>query len=266
MHPLSLYSNIQNSMKRIFLVANCMLFSFLLSAQSEDKIKDDLGIKQSSLDLNIGVGLPISDFGNTTEDPVPSSNSTVINGLASTGFHFDADYGYRFSQFFGAMLRVGGNINSFNAAEWQTIRSEEVPGISTSADGGFYIGEYFIGPFVSIPASDKIKVEIKALAGIITANFPTLNETYPYTGEVEVRNIKSADDFGYYFSVTMKYMIKNNVGINFTVGYSGSSIKYPQENVTLAEPGYQTTTTTDNLSRTMGLGIIQITTGIPFNL
>lgn len=258
-------------MKNILLIALLFVASnFPLLAQHDNSQGESgqLSDKKFSLDVNIGVGIPAGDFGNTTQVPLPSTDTTHVNGLALTGFHFSIAANYLFSSFFGGMIMVGGNLSPFDEAEWQSLRSTQVIGISTSVNGMFYIGQYLIGPYISVPASPKVKIEVKALLGLVTANYPTLNQTFPYYGTtvVEVKTFNNSYDFGCYFGAGIKYMVTDNIGINLNAGYMGSDINYPEVDLTVAQTGYPNYSAKSIFPRYMQLGLIQITCGVSFYL
>jgi len=262
-------------MKKLYLLIQYIFICSVSFAQNEyispDKrtpyLHNLISNKKFSIEVNLGIGIPAGDYGNTAQVPLPSSDTTHVNGLASTGFYFNVTAGYLFSPFFGGMVMVGGNLNSFNEGAWQTLRSTAIPGITTSVDGNFYIGEYLIGPYASVPASNKVKIEFKALLGLVTANYPLLTQTFPYYGTtvVEVKNIKNSSNFGYYFGAGLKCMVTNNIGIYFNFGYTGSDIGYPEVDVTIAQTGYPTYTVYSTHERFMLLGIIQMTGGVSYN-
>ena len=230
-----------------------------------------------SISANIGAGIPMEDYGNTSQTPFSNVDTTHIAGLATTGFHFNLNASYLFSKFFGPTIMIGGTLNTFDEAQWQALRSAAVPGITTSVSGSFYIGQYLIGPYASLPVSDKVQIEFKALFGILTANYPIISQTYPANyginipnfnyGEptTQVKTIATSSDFGYYFGTGIKYMATNHIGISLNVGYTGSDVGYPNVTVTYDQSGSSIYTKYSTHTRYMQLGIFQTTAGVSYN-
>ncbi len=222
-----------------------------------------------SIALNFGVGLPLGDYGNSSQVPFPANDTTHANGLALTGFHFNGTASYLFSPFFGGMIMVGGTSNSFNEAQWQTLRSQNIPGITTSVNGNFYIGQYLVGPYASIPVNRRIKVEFKALLGFVSANYPQLTQTFPtyYYGAtvVEIKTIKPSNDFAYNFGVGLKCLLTKNLGLDFNIGYTGSDISYHEVDISYYEAGYYPYTDYSIFNRYMQLGLLEMTAGVSYN-
>lgn len=264
-------------MQKILLVSTLSLICLNAIAQNDytppsgqtSTINTHTGDKKYSIDVNIGAGIPMGDYGNTSQVPLPANDTGHVNGLALTGFHFNFTASYLFSQFFGGTLMIGGTSNSFDNTAWQTLRDESVPGITTSVNGNFYIGQCLIGPFASIPASNKVKIEFRALLGLVTANYPLITQTYPYyyygASVTEIKSIKSSDGFGYYFGARLNYKVTDNIGLDFTIGYTGSDICYPEVDVTYNESGYLPFTEYSVYNRYMQLGLLQMTGGISYN-
>jgi hypothetical protein len=274
-------------MKKIFLQIFLVLVYFSVSAQ-RDSIRSGRqylknayfpGNKKFSLEVNIGAGIPMEDYGNISQTPFSTTDTTHLNGLASLGFHFNCTASYLFSQFFGGTIMLGETLNNFNKEKWQTLRNNAVPGITTSVNGSFYIGQYLIGPYASLPVSNKVQIEFKALLGLITATYPTITQTYPASYSVnfptyiygipvtQEKAIEKSTNFGYYFGTGIMYIASNHIGINLNIGYAGSDIGYPKVTVTFSQSGYLTSSYTEYSTYThfMQLGIFQAAAGISYN-
>lgn len=264
-------------MKKLIISSASLLFSITLFAQSIYTPPSTVNptpqynfsdINKFSITFNFGAGIPMEDYGNISQVPFPGGiDSAHVNGLASTGFHFNGTAGYLFSKNFGVMVMVGGTSNSFNNEVWHTLRVGGTPGIITSVYNNFYIGQYLIGLNASIPASTSVKVGFKALFGMVTANYPTLTESFQYYGTtvVIVKNITGSTDLGYYLGANLTIMLTKNIGLEFNAGYLGSNITYPEVDLTVSQTGYQTYSQPFVYDRFMLLGILQTTGGLSFN-
>ncbi len=262
-------------MRKIFsAIASCLVCSSLFAQMDNTKpipaapkFNYTSDTKKFCIEFNFGPGIPMEDYGNISQVPNPASDTTHINGLASTGFHFNCSANYLFSQNFGGAAMVGLTFNSFNNTAWQKLRSQVIPGIITSADGNFHIGQYLIGPSASIPSGNIVKIGFKALLGVVSANFPVLTQTNPNNGNtlIVVKKFVSSNNFGYYFGANLNIMISTNIGLDFNVGYLGSDIDYHEIDVTKSQIGYAPYTNYSIYDRFMLLGILQMTGGISIN-
>ena len=242
------------------------LFSGVNSVSAQDK--------KLSFGVNVGYGIPGGDFSSTdaSKQPVveyPSTDTTHVSGYAKSGFHFNVYGDYMFASVIGGMISIGGNMNSYDVA---TLNSNvataytkagfngTLPAFTVS--GSYYVGQYLIGPYVSIPAGSKLRIEIKALVGLTSVNYPTLSYSYSFFGSPisETITVKSSSGFGYNFGAGIKYMVTDMVGLHFNVCYAGCSASYPSYTAT-ASDGTNSSSQTHNTAMAMSLSEIQVTVG-----
>jgi hypothetical protein len=227
-----------------------------------------------SIGLAAGTTIPLGGFAASGA----ASDSTHINGSAQTGIHFNATASYKIYKIIGAMVMVGGNINSYNAAA-SGFAAATVP------SGPHYVGQYMAGPYVSIPVGKKFFIEARALVGLITSHYPELTEgtSVSFSGFVGANvsidtKLKSGAAFGYSGSVGAKYMFSNHFGLTLNVAYSGSNMKYPSYTIHTVETASSilsafsstplpnvNTTTTHNTPIHMSLGMINISAGAAYS-
>jgi len=226
-----------------------------------------------SIGLAAGTTIPLGAFGTSTV----GTDSTHINGYAHTGFHFNATVGYKIYKMIGAMVMIGGNINSCSppTTYFSGISFTPVP------SGPHYLGQYLAGPYVSIPVGKKLSLEARALVGLITSSYPEITAsasgTAGFFGSITASTdtkYKSGAAFGYSGSVGAKYMLGSHFGLTLHVAYSGSNMKYPNYTVHTTEisSGYFSTaipsvntTNTYNTPVHMSIGMINISAGAAYS-
>jgi len=250
--------------KLTILSATLLTLGMLNSAKSQDLAH------KLSFGLNVGVGIPGGDFSKNDGSALPLANTTTpdttkYNGFAKTGFHFDVYGTYMFSSHVGAMLSLGGTMNSFDAATLQTVaNSNGGSGAVVTSSGNYFVGQYLVGPYVALPlGSNKLQLELKGLVGLVTANYPTIDYAQGLgTGTITV---KSGSGFGYRFGAGLKYMVADMIGLHFDLGYTGSSITYSSSTQTQSF-GSMSQSETDPVSKTMSLSLMQVTVGVSVDL
>ncbi len=230
-----------------------------------------------SIGLAAGITIPLGGFAASGA----ASDSMHVNGSAQTGIHFNATVGYKIYKVIGAMVMVGGNINSCNPP------TVYISGLSYTPvpSGPFYVGQYMAGPYVSIPIGKKFFIEARALAGLMTSSFPDIKASLSVSGLLGISaskdtKYKSGNAFGYCGGVGAKYMLGNHFGIMLNVAYSGSNMKYPSYTVHTLETSSSilsifsssvptipsiNTTTTHNGPIHMSIGMINISAGVAFS-
>ena len=220
------------------------------------------GGNKLSIGLSVGVCIPLQNFGAKTTN----TDSARVNGYANTGFHYNVNFGYKFSKYVGGMLMVGGSVNSFNTAAFGGNTAFS----TLTASGPHYIGQYLIGPYLAIPIGKKFSVEVRALVGLMTSSYPKLSENasfsyggYSFGGSYEAK-YKSGAAFGYNFGLGGKYMVSDHVGITLHAAYAGTNMVYNGLTSTIGASGTTPITTTSTTPIHMSIGMINITGGIAY--
>lgn len=220
--------------------------------------------KKMSLSVNVGAAMPMGAWGSKKTDTTQSvaTDSTHIqNGYASTGFHFDITAGYLFSGNVGGMVLIGGNMNKFDASTYKSVNGFSGSEVSITAKS-YYLGEYLVGPFFAIPAGDKIKINIRALVGLVTANTPTITESETVFGQTVSFTIsgKPGSGFGYQAAAGLQYNMSDNLGLKLDLAYTGSTIAYKKGITESSASGSQSMYT--SLKRTMSVGLFTVSAGV----
>lgn len=239
-----------------------------LNAKKTVSEEDD---KKFNIGLSAGTTIPLQDYASTTN----SNDSTQVSGYAQTGVHFNATASYKIIKYLGAMVMVGGNINSCNPS------SSSSAGAAITPSGSHYVGQYLAGPYVSVPVGKKFSVEVRALVGLITAAYPKLSEStsaslgtyYSYSITTELA-FKHGAAFGYSAGLGGKYMLGEHFGLMLNAAYSGSSMNFPGSTFHIEQkssglfsttvPINTNTTTTRTNTTHMSIGMINISVGIAY--
>lgn len=253
--------------------------------------------KKLSFGLNVGAGIPAGHYAKSDSSALPLSgftanegklnDTTRYNGFARTGFHFNIYVQYMIVGPVGIKVMVGGSFNSFNISAFNNVYSaiyNQNTGNAGSAaptftaSGGYYVGQYMIGPCLKFRITDKIKIEGQILAGLLTGGYPVLsakiNNSYAFDGytttEVGTETFftTSSNAFAYNINAGIEYMLTNMIGLHFNVGYTGSSLTFADyaniEDVTVNGGGFfrpEIFGGVDNSPKTMSIGLIQVTIG-----
>jgi len=245
-------------MKRIFAVIFFVCFLHLVYAGNGYNSHKD---QKLTFSFNAGVAVPVGGF--ASKDSLKRNDTTHANGFAKTGFQFNIDITYRVSKHVGIAARVGGALCSFDAAGY--TQAYNVPSTFTvSASGKHYVGEYLIGPYFYLPASDNFGFEIKLLGGIVSSAYPeyTIASNIPNNYTSTTYKYTQASGFGYAFSFGGRLKVDENVAVLASVTYTGSDAKYNGLLVngsTTTNYGYSDLSTS---IRTMELGVVSITLGV----
>jgi|SRR6185312_9094686 len=211
--------------------------------------------------FNAGVAVPLGAF--ASKDSVARTDSTHAHGYAKTGFQFNLDISYRFFQNVGLVARIGGAICQFDVAGY--TQGNNVPAdFTVGVDGKHYIGEYLIGPYFYLPASDIVSFEIKLMGGVVSSSYPEYGEASNLPNNYTSFSYKytTASDFGYALSVGARFKIQENAAVMANLSYTGSTIGYQGLLVSESTPTNLGFTNLDSSLRTMSLGIFSATLGV----
>ncbi len=145
-------------MKRKFYTWLLMLLPGLAVAQENESKSPST---YQYIAVHIGAGFPVGDF---------SSNSTRNEeaGFAKTGFTVGAQYVYKLGKNLG--VGASGFYNFFNASKSVSI-PDNGGTLSVSLDHWQYFG-LAIGPTVTLDLDDQVSMDLRAMAGVASANAP----------------------------------------------------------------------------------------------
>lgn len=260
-----------------------IIFSICFLAVSAFTFAQNDNSKKISLSVNVGAAMPLGAWGSKKTDTtqaVANDSTHIENGYAKTGFHFDITAGYLFTNNVGGMILIGGNMNKVDVSTYESVNNIKSPDKVTYKS--YYVGEYLIGPFLAIPAGDKLKINIRVMGGLVTANTPAETDSYSTSdnyGTISVTDKatgKSGSGFGYQAAAGVQYNLNDNLGLNLNLGYTGSSVAYKKGMTeTYSQTGtgaYSSITGSGtnsyytNLKRTMSVSIFTITAGVTLSL
>jgi hypothetical protein len=218
--------------------------------------------KKFSFSFNAGVGIPTAGF--AKKDSVGRNDTTHAVGFAKPGFHFEVGVSFRFLKNFGIAASIGGSICRFDAAGYASAYGISTSNYNVSSAGSHYIGQYLIGPYFYIPASDNFSIEIKTMVGIVSAQYPDVSilSIMPNNYSGQTYKFAHASGFGYGLSVGGKVKLDNMIGLTFMVSYVGSAVKYDGQVYSISTPSGYTYTGFSFATRDMQLGIVALTGGL----
>ena len=203
---------------------------------------------------SFGLAMPFGDLGNYKHRPDPADTATV-DGAAKLGFHFNVNASYMFTENIGAVLFIGGNIHSFDAAK--VTSADSIPTTVTLSGTSYYIGQYMIGPMFCFPISDALTFEGKLLGGLMTVGYPVTTTTG--NGFFGTSAIGATSAFAYGAGVGVKFKLTDMFGIRGGVDYIGSSQNIKTMVSTSSfNPGSFSSST----NRTMSASLININLGV----
>jgi hypothetical protein len=188
--------------------------------------------KKFSFGFNNGIGIPIGEFRKTDETKFPLSkfnggDSNHLGGYAQSGFHYEFYAAYKIIPRLSILVSASGNDIGYDINTLDSQYILYVPpnsSIVTSGDS-YYIIQYLIGPDFTIPLGKNFSIEIKALAGLTTTNYPAL--TYVGLTETEIFAFQGGNGFGYSAGTSLKFVTANGyIGVHLNINYVGSTINY----------------------------------------
>ena len=147
-------------MKKQFYAWLLIFLPLLVGAQEN---KETTSEKYQYLALHVGAGFPAGDFGSNNLDNEEA-------GFAKTGVNVGLQYGYKLGKNLG--LGAGVFYNFFNAAKSVAI-PDNGGTINVSLDHWQFYG-LTVGPTVTIDLDDQVCLDLRAMAGIATANTPRI--------------------------------------------------------------------------------------------
>lgn len=260
-------------MKKLFFILTlpALLIPALVKSQSGQMTTDDSKIR---IGLNVGYCSPSGAFSSTdaTKEPVlanHSADSGHIAGYATGGFHFNVNITFMFTPNIGLMLSAGGSMNGYDIgtlnANWAAAHGGTSYGINNS--GNYYVGEYLIGPYICIPASDKLNVELKGLVGVTGLNYPTLSYNSSFFGinETGSYTVSNSSEFGYNVGLGLEYMASDAVGFHVDVCYGGTMASYPNHTESYTS-GLSSGTYVSPTAMAMSVGLLELTVGVSFHI
>ncbi len=133
---------------------------FAIAQDAQEKSPE----KYQYLALHVGAGFPVGDFGSNNIDNEEA-------GFAKTGINVGLQYVYKLGKNLG--LGAGAFYNFFNAAKSVAI-PDNGGTINVRLDHWQYYG-LTLGPTVTLDLDDQVSLDLRAMAGIATANAPRVN-------------------------------------------------------------------------------------------
>lgn len=252
-----------------------LLIALLLFANS-CIAQNNSGEKKFSFGYSYGESFPESTLGKNDQSKLPLSkfsrqDTTKLNGYAKKGVHYDLYMTYRLIRHFSIMVTVYGDQNDYdiNTLNAQYIQYYSPNTVAVTTGDTYYIMQYLIGPYINIPVAGDFSFEIKALAGLTSANYPSL--TYIGSSEDALYSFPKSSGFGYNIGGGIKYRAVKagylGLSLHINVNYAVANLNYPTYSITYFTPGnVYISSSTYNVAKSMPLNIVQVTFGISLEL
>ncbi|HTB06581.1 MAG TPA: hypothetical protein VK806_06460 [Bacteroidia bacterium] len=226
-------------MKKYIICALALLAAYTLKAG------DTLSSRwynKFTLGLNAGIALPLNQFASKAANN-PSDSNKVANGYANTGYHVDFTVSYPVYWKLGVIAYAGYNMNTFDVG---TYKSANTIGTGTFSAKNYTAMQYMAGPYFSMPIGHKFSVNARAMAGLVSINYPTQttnsstntsSQWFNYTSfaaETETSTINSttqvsgpnSSSFAYMAGIGSTYKLGRKTTLALNVAYTGSTVSY----------------------------------------
>jgi hypothetical protein len=213
-----------------------------------------------SIGLSVGAGLPMGNYGKSTKQGLGDS---TLQGYAKTGIHFNLNFGYKFTDMIGVMIMAGGNLNGYNGSAFDANVNNPA---GTTVGTSHYIGSYLLGPFFNFAAGDKLTINVRILAGLMTASYSTVTETF-LPGSLFQTSTQyqygPAKTLGYDGGAGLTFNATDMVGISLGADYLGGTPVFTTFTETYSA-GNSTSTPhiSTNHARPLSIGIVNVSLGL----
>jgi hypothetical protein len=146
--------------KQFYVWMLCLLPGLVQAQEATEKAPE----KYQYLALHLGAGFPVGDFGSNT-----LTNEEA--GFAKTGFTVGLQYLNKLGKNWG--IGANGFYNFFNADKSVSV-PDNGGSITVSLDHWQFFG-LAVGPTVTLDMDDQVCLDLKAMAGVASANAPRIN-------------------------------------------------------------------------------------------
>jgi hypothetical protein len=251
-------------MKKLILAVATLFVAYTTQAGELNVTRGGGNDKKMVIGVSIGAAIPMGAYGSKNTDTtasVQNDSTHVQNGYAKTGFHFDLTAGYLFNSSVGAMVFIGGNMNSWDATTYMSVN--RTPSGETYTATSYYLGQYMVGPFVQF-GQGQMKFTGRLLLGLVTANRPTITDTY--TGGSSTQSGSGASGFGWQLAAGIQYNFNDNMGLTVNIGYTGATVNYTGYNASGTSGSFTYNVTNTTLKQSMSVGLLTASVGLAFNL
>jgi hypothetical protein len=179
--------------------------------------------------LSLGPNVPMGNF-----------NSRNVNngeaGFARTGGSFDISAGYKLGgSHFGITAMLRAHSNSYDVQPLVEDLKFQAPQVNWNVESSAWrMGGLLLGGFGSIPISEKVYFDARALVGIVNATSPQINITGSDATETfwVKRDARTARSFAYLFGAGFKFDIAPKWYLLTNIDYIGTTVEFPNIELT----------------------------------
>jgi hypothetical protein len=233
-------------MKRIITLVTALSLFTLAHAQYDER-KGYIGI-------SIGPSIPFADFASTDEN-----NDDA--GFAATGGNLTVSFAYRLGAHLGITAMLSGNNNPVNKSALESDFRNDYPGADWNVEAdNWRLGGLLLGGYATFPASERLDVDVRLMAGVLNSTSPEITATAS-NGGVSVsgrREEKTVTVPSFDIGFGIKYRLGNAIALLANADFISANPKF--DNVTTTTTFGSTTSSFDQnystLNLTIGIGFL----------
>ncbi len=236
--------------KLLFIFIGLLSTSTMLMAQDAEPVaKTSKTPPKFFLAFSAGPAIPVGAF--ASKDINASSDA----GLANLGYNLNLHSGYQISDYFG----VTGNFlysrfQMDQGAITRYLNSSGSGGVNATADHWQYWG-VIAGPMATLPVSDEIFFDFKAMGGYARANMPVIGfQLAGYPSASLQTPEKWSDVFAWQLGTNMRYNFATNACLFANFDYNHM------------EPVWKFNFNGEDLKVQQKMGVIDFTVGVGITL
>lgn len=208
---------------KIFLVGVTIFLLTATKCLSQDK---------GYIAISVGPSIPIGDFASKN-----GNNSSA--GWATSGAIFDISFAYKLGQKFGLSGLLRGQTNSIDNSALASEFVKQNGGSWTVSSKAWTLGGFMFGAYGSLPISDKVSFDTRAMIGFLNATSPEINTTLNGTGGAAwlKQSSVSAISFSYLIGGGFKFNVNDKICLLANIDYFGAKPEFIDVEITSSAGG-----------------------------
>lgn len=179
--------------------------------------------------ISLGPSIPMGNF----------AVRSLVNdnaGFAKLGASFDVVAGYKLGgSHFGITAMLRAQAHAYDTQPLAENLTFQAPTVNWNVESpAWRIGGLLLGGFGSIPISEKIYVDARAMAGLVNATLPQLYITGTDLAETTwvKRDASTASSFAYLVGAGFKFNIAPKIYLLTNIDYVGTSVEFTNVGLT----------------------------------
>lgn len=226
-------------MKKVFVLL-AVLSMISASSFSQDK---------GYFAVNIGPSIATGDFAST--------DNKEGAGFAKGGAIFDLTFAYEVAPNFGLMAMLRGQANTVDAQALADEFAKQNPLLSGTVEATSWgLGGLMIGAYGSLPLSNKVFFQPRAMIGFMSATSPEVK--YTVSGGWIKQSSQTAGSMGYLVGAGFKFDVAKRLCLLTGIEYSGTKVNFKDVETTTSFGEMQN----DSFDQTIGAVNISLGIGV----